>query len=186
MKKNRLIKYVLIGILGTGLPILFLTLLSMVLYGANFPAVKYYYWRGFYEQRIRNLDNALLHYDKASQLDSTFTLAYISRGSAYMDLKEYNKAITNYSKAISLEPDNEEPYAYRGRAYYEIDSLSQSKADYDKAIALNKDFVYAYSNRALLKYTKLQDFTGACEDLKRAAQLGDEAAKTQLNDGICE
>jgi tetratricopeptide (TPR) repeat protein len=88
--------------------------------------------------------------------------------------------------AIQLSPGNEEPYAYRGRAYYEIDSLKASKSDFDKAIQLNPDFGYAYANRALLKYIKLNDKAGGCEDLNKAAELGDEAAKSHLQDGACK
>lgn len=101
-------------------------------------------------------------------------------------MSEYEKAILNFTKAIKIDPNNEEAYAYRGRAFYEIDSLSQSKADFDKAIKLNSDFEYAYTNRALLRYTKLNDQKGGCEDLNKAAKLGDEIAKEHLRDGICE
>lgn len=186
MKKNRILKIILIAITGTVIPILFLVVLSMILYGPNYPLVKFYYWKGFIEQRNGNLDSAIKSYDKATELEINYPTAYISRGSVYLDLKKYDKAIDNYTIAIKLSPENEEPYAYRGRAYYEIDSVENSKDDFDKAISLNKDFGYAYSNRAILKYTKLDDIAGGCKDLKKAAELGDEDAKSHLNKNVCE
>jgi len=158
----------------------------MIIYGSNYPLVKLHYWKGFVEQRNGNLNAAIKNYNKATELDKEYPTAYISRGSAYLDLKKYDKAIADYTMAIKLSPENEEPYAYRARAYYEIDSLKKSKDDFDKAITLNKKFSYAYSNRALLKYTKLNDKVGACEDLSKAAELGDEDAKSHLKDGVCK
>ncbi|TDE27217.1 tetratricopeptide repeat protein [Flavobacterium ranwuense] len=92
----------------------------MIIYGQNFPLVKFHYWKGFIEQRNGNLDSAIESYDKATEIDNKYPTAYISRGSAYLDLKKYDKAIANYTMAIKLSPENEEPYAYRGRAYYEL------------------------------------------------------------------
>lgn len=186
MKKKRILKIVLIAIVGTLFPIFLLIASSMIIYGSNYPLVKTYYWKGFLEQRNGNLESAIKSYDKATELDKDYPTAYISRGSAYLDLKNYSKAIENYTIAIKLSPENEEPYAYRGRAYYEIDSLKLSKNDFDIAIKLNSNFGYAYTNRALLKYTKLNDKISACEDLKKASELGDVDAKFYLKDGVCE
>ena len=186
MKKNRILKIIFLSFIGCTIPCLFLVGISMMVYGSNFPLIKFHYWKGYIEQRNGNLEESIKSYDNVTKLDGKYPTAYISRGSAYLDLKKYDKAIANYTMAIKLSPENEEPYAYRGRAYYEIDSLKNSKEDFDKAINLNKDFGYAYSNRALLKYTKLDDFSGACEDLKTAAKLGDEDAKTHLKDGVCK
>ena len=186
MRKNRILKIVLIAITGTIVPLLFVIASSMIIYGSNYPLVKFHYWKGFIEHRNGHLNNAIESYNKATELDKEYPTVYTSRGSIYLDLKKYDKAIENYTMAIKLSPENEEPYAYRGRVYYEIDSLKKSKDDFDKAIEINKDFGYAYSNRALLKYVKLNDKTGGCEDLKKAAELGDEDAKLHLKDGACE
>ena len=121
----------LIGLLGTLIPILFLVITSMFIYGTNFPLLKFYYQQGIFEQRNGNLTKAIKHYDKVIELNNTYTNAYISKGSSYLDLSEYEKAILNFTKAIKIDPNNEEAYAYRGRAFYEIDSLSLSKADFD-------------------------------------------------------
>jgi tetratricopeptide (TPR) repeat protein len=186
MKKKKNLKIIFIAIIGTFIPISFFIISSMLIYGSDFPLVKFYYWRGYVNQQNGNLENAIKNYDKSTVLDKEYLTAYISRGSAYLDLKKYDKAIDNYTIAIRLSPENEESYAYRGRAYYEIDSVEKSKNDFDMAIKLNNNFGYAYSNRALLKYTKLNDKVGGCEDLNKAAELGDQDAKSHLKDGICK
>ncbi|RZK10615.1 MAG: hypothetical protein EOO46_10070 [Flavobacterium sp.] len=187
MKKNKKIsKIILLSLAGCIIPIVLIIGISMVAYGTNFPLVKFYYWKGFLAQRNGNSESAIKSYDKVTALDPKYPTVYISRGSANLDLDQHNKAISDYTVAIKLAPENEEPYAYRGRAHYEIDSLENAMEDYNKAISLNKDFGYAYSNRALLKYTKLNDWTGGCEDLEKAAQLGDKEAKVYLKDGLCK
>lgn len=184
--KKKTFKITTITIYRILVPLIVVVISFIMMYGSNFPLVKFHYWKGFIEQQNGNLNAAIKNYNKATELDKEYPTAYISRGSAYFDLKEYDKAIENYTTAIKLLPNNEELYTYRGKAYYEIDSLKKSKDDFDKAIHLNKDFGYAYSNRALLKYTKLNDKMGACEDLDKAAELGDEDAKSYLKDGVCK
>ncbi|MEO7978890.1 tetratricopeptide repeat protein [Flavobacterium sp.] len=173
----------LIAIL-VALCIIFYTVLA-VCKGPFFPIVKFHYCAGFIKQSKGDLVGCINEYNAANDWDKEYPTAYISRGSAYMDLKNYDKAISDYTMAIKLSPENEEPYAYRGRAYYEINKLNNSKDDFDKAIRLNKNFRYAYSNRALLKYTKLNNKAGGCEDLKKAAELGDEDSKKYLENDCC-
>lgn len=186
MKPKSKLKIVILSFGILVIPIAVLSGLSMIVYGANFPLVKFHYWVGYLEQRNGDLNDAIKSYDEVSRLDKNYPTAYISRGSAYLDLRQYGKAIENYSKAIKLSPLNEEPYAYRARAYYEIDSLEKSKADFDKAILLDENFAYAYLNRAILRYTKLDDFKGGCEDFEMAAKLGSEDAEEYLKDGACK
>jgi len=147
---------------------------------------KYYYYSGYFKQRGKNLTGAIEDYNKALQLNKNYQTAYISRGSAYMDLKKYKQAILDYSTAISINPVNPEPYAYRGRGYYEINDVAKSILDFNKAIQLDEKFGYAYLNRALVRYTKLQDYAGGCTDLKIASDLGESEADDYFKEGICD
>ncbi|MFM2228987.1 MAG: hypothetical protein RL607_245 [Bacteroidota bacterium] len=184
--KNRLLKWLGLGILGTLLPTLALVGCSMLYFGPNYPKVKYYYWKGTWAQQQGDLKAAIIAYNSAIHYDTTHVVTYISRGSAYLGLKNYKAAIANYTKAIALSPSRADVYAYRGRAYYEIQQVKASLADYDKAIALDTTFGYAFANRGLLKYTLLHDFDGGCSDLYQAASLGDATAKQHLKEGACE
>ena len=111
---------------------------------------------------------------------------YISRGSAYLDLKKFKDAIDDYSKAIILNPTDARPYAYRGRAYYELADTLKSLKDYNKAISLDSKFGFAFMNRGLLKYTFMNDEEGGCADLKTALVLGMHEAKELLENGHCK
>lgn len=154
--------------------------------GSSFVLAKYYYYRGYSKQQSKDPLGAIDDYTLVLGYDKSHTTSYISRGSAYLDLKRYKEAIFDYSEAIKQTPNDARPYAYRGRAYYELADTSKSLNDYNKAISLNNKFDYAYLNRGLLKYTLLNDIAGGCADLKIALSFGMNEAKDLLDKGHCE
>jgi tetratricopeptide (TPR) repeat protein len=182
MTKNKFLK----PFISTIISFLVIIAIFSIFKGPNYIFVKYYYYSGFAKQKSKNLVGAIEDYSKAISLDKTHSTSYISRGSAYMDLKKYQEAILDYSKVIELKPNESTSFAYRGRAYYEINNPEKSIADFDKAISLDKNFGYAFLNRALVKYTILKDFNGGCEDLKKASELGESEAKEHLKKGYCD
>lgn len=161
-------------------------ILFSVFKGPNFIFVKYYYYSGYLKHNSKNLNGAIEDYTKAIDLDKTHATSYISRGSAYMDLKKYNEAISDYSKSINLKPGEALSYAYRGRGFYEIGNLEKAIIDLDKSINLDKSLGCAYLNRSLIKYTELKDYSGGCEDLRKAAELGENEAVEYLKEGYCD
>ena len=53
--------------------------------------------------------------------------------------------------------------------------------DLNKAIDIDPEYKVAYYNRGVTKY-ELKDLKGACEDWKKAAELGDEDAAELLKE----
>lgn len=153
--------------------------------GPYFILIKYYYYSGYSKQKSNDYEGAIAAYSKVLDYDKSYTTAYISRGSAYLDIKKYNEAIDDYSEAIKQTPINAQAYAYRGRAYYELKDSINSLIDYDKAISLDREFAYAYYQRGLLKYSVLKQFEDGCSDLKISLQLGMTEAKELIDKGGC-
>ena len=182
MKKNNLFKPLFSALLAFAIIIACFSVFK----GPYFIVVKYYYTNGYFKQKTGNLKEAIADFTEAISYDKTHKNSYISRGSAYMDLKKYKEAIADYTTAINLDPNDAKPYAYRGRGYYEIGKAKLSLQDYSAAINLDNTFAYAYSNRSLLLYTVLHQYDASCVDLKKAAELGDEDAKGYLKDGYCD
>lgn len=154
--------------------------------GTDLILTKYYYWIGYSKHKSNDKKGAIEDYSKVLELDSKFVTAYISRGSAFLDLKKYNEAITDYNKAIELAPHDAQIYAYRGRAYYEVEQFKEAMEDYDKALTLDDENAYALYNRGLLKYAVYYDFDGGCEDFKMASDLGHDQATDVIYNGDCE
>jgi tetratricopeptide (TPR) repeat protein len=154
--------------------------------GTDYVFAKYHYLNGYSNQKSLNIRGAIEDYSKVIKYDNSFVTAYISRGSAYLDLKEYDRSIKDYNKAIELTPEDAQIYAYRGRAYYEIEEFDNALRDYDKALTLDNKFAYAYYNRGLLFYSVKFDFKKGCDDLNIALKLGYNQAEELLRNGHCK
>ena len=182
MDKKKILK----PLVGTLLTVSIIVGGLILIKGRNYVFAKYYYWNGYSKQKSEDRQGAIEEYSTVLEYDKKFVIAYISRGSAYLDLKEYDKAITDYNKAIELTPNDAQIYAYRGRAYFETKRYKQAIADYDQALELDEKFGYAYYQRGLLYGSVHYDFVKGCEDLNKALNLGYKDAAELLTSGICE
>jgi len=180
--KNKYFKPILWSIISFSIIVIIISVFK----GPYFILTKYHYYSGYSKQKSQDYEGAIVAYTKVLNYDSLFTTAYISRGSAYVDLKKYREAIADYSKAIQQTPRNAQAYAYRGRAYYELKDSINSLNDYNKSISIDNKFAYAYYQRGLLNYAMLQKFEEGCLDLKTALKLGMTDAKELLDNAGCE
>ena len=97
--------------------------------------------------------------------------AYDQGGNDY-DSGNYKEAIKNYDRAISLIPSLTDIYYNRGIAKRIIDNLDGAIEDFNKAIDLDaSNKAYAYYDRGLIKYHKLNDSHGALADYNKAIEL---------------
>lgn len=99
-------------------------------------------------------------------------IAYIDRGTAFLQRREFDRAISDFNHALKMNPDDEKTssiYNNRGNAYVGKGLYDQAIPDFTKAIALNPRYEVAYSNRGNTYYTKglydqaLKDFNTALE-----------------------
>ena len=115
-------------------------------------------------------------------------LYYLGR-IAYLQAK-YEQSIKYYDKLILLTPKDAELYFNRGAAKDMIMDSPGSIKDYDLAILYSPEYKEAYANRGVakinllrlkgdIKLTKKQT-TDACQDLKKAKQLGDNSVDDML------
>ena len=122
----------------------FLTLLST---GCGKTAEEYYD-QG--HAKIMHGDNtgALIDFNKAINIDSTFVDAYICRGLAKNGIFDYLGAISDYTKALKIEPNSTIAYYNRERI---VEKLQNRKNKNDWAISNFKGTV---------KSVKLTQFSG--------------------------
>ena len=102
MKINKYVK----SILSTVIAFIIIVSIISVFKGPYFILVKYYYYSGYSKQNSKDLEGAIFDYTKVLTYDKSFTAAYISRGSAYLDLKKINEAIADYTEAIKQTPND--------------------------------------------------------------------------------
>ena len=91
-------------------------------------------------------DNAIHYYQKAIDLDSRYTEAYISIGTPYERKGNYDEAIKCYQKAILLNPQDWFPYFSMGYAYERQGNYDQAIESYEKVLEIDRrsggNFIY--------------------------------------------
>ena len=87
-----------------------------------------------------HLESAIRAFDKAIQLDPSFSVAYYSRGYAYGELGQHERAVQDFDKTIQLHPSYAAAYGNRGYAYGELGQDAKADADKAKACSLDSKF----------------------------------------------
>jgi tetratricopeptide (TPR) repeat protein len=123
---------------------------------------------------------ALDDYHKAIEIDAGHADAHYNRGLIFVNLKDYEKAVEDFSAAIRLKPHTADAYCNRGAAYFELGRLDLARQDYAAALKIDPKDADVYFNRAAV-YQAMGESPKALADLQKAALLGHERAKQQLN-----
>jgi len=94
---------------------------------------------------------AIEYYQKAVQLQPSFSRSYHNMGIAFESLDQREKAIESYKKSIRYAPDNPTSYFYLGRLYMKLNEPTLAARNLEETIRLNKQNIYAPEARRLLK-----------------------------------
>lgn len=129
-----------------------------------------------------NFANALVDYNSAIRIDSTFANAYNNRGITHRARGELDAAMEDYNRALQLNPNFSNAYNNRGTAHADRGELEQAIADYDQAIRLRPDFASAYNNRGNA-YRAQGRYAEALADYNRAIEINPRYATAFNNRG---
>ena len=86
-----------------------------------------------------DLEQAILSYDKAIELNPEFTEAYFNRGYIYHSSGDPERAILDYDKAIELDPLWALAYLNRGAAHTDSGNPEQAITDLEQYLELAPD-----------------------------------------------
>jgi tetratricopeptide (TPR) repeat protein len=131
--------------------------------------------RGMMYIEIGQLDKAEADFKKAISLKPEWSLAYTNLAMLYEKKLNIPKAIETYQKAIALDAANSLAHNNLGYIYFTEKEYDKAIAEYTLAIENTKNYTNAYRNRADAKLAK-GDSNGACEDVHKAAAMGDPKA----------
>jgi len=137
----------------------------------------YYAGRGKSYSKLRKHRDAQIDFDKAIKIDPDNAGYHLLKGMGYLeDQYQNSSAIRSFNKSLSLEKSAVAFYK-RGNAKYKLGKLADAISDYTNAIIWKKNYTEAYRNRGIARYETCKD--GACDDLKKACDLGDRKACTE-------
>jgi hypothetical protein len=155
-------------------------------------------WRDLFEENFYEVGfNIYSNFIRESQayfieLDKVIT-AYDSNynwGLLRYQIGDYLGALEAFNKALEEDPSTDDflIYSYRGNTRSKMGLHSTAIADFDKAISLRPkriidypNWIRNYFNRGVAKYY-MDNLTGACEDWKKAYDLGYGSASEYLMD----
>lgn len=133
--------------------------------------VNLYIDRAYARQRMSDSEGALEDYNTACKLNTKNPEVYFNRALLKGELEKHEDAVADLDQAIKLNENYKEAYYRRGLEYFKMKHFQESVADFNKVIEMDDKHALAYVGRANVKY-KAGDKDGACEDVKKARDLG--------------
>lgn len=137
------------------------------------PDFAFYRLRATQALAANDLDAAMLHLDKASELKPTDASTFAERGVIYLRQKNNTAAVEQFTKAVELDPKDSVSYFNRGMARERLAETDAALADFEKALAL--DPTDEPARNAVARVKKLK--TDAEEAARSAALAKQEATK---------
>lgn len=187
------------------LPIVLLSILSMVYIALTLPAIRVwknaetlwthaiektkcaapaYNGRGvYYLNKTKETDKALADFDQAILCDSNHVRAIYNRGIILMNKNRNAEALRDYNRAIYLNPKYVEAYVNRGNILRDQGQNDAAMMDYNTAIQLSPEFSKSYFNRGSL-FLNMKRFDEAIADCNQAISLDRNYAKAYYNKGV--
>ena len=108
--------------------------------------------RGTTYSKKGNYREAIREYDKAIQVNPSYTAAYYNRSVAYTKTKKYDRAIDDCNKALQLDPNHANSYYTRGVAYWHLGSKNQAVKDLQAAANLRHKAAQDYLQSMGIKW----------------------------------
>ena len=93
----------------------------------------FYYRMGAACLQKRELDRAILFFDKSLEVNPAYAEAYAKRGMTYSCKEEYDQAIADFNRALEINPKLGEVYLGRAKAYFSKGEYRKSWGDVKKA-----------------------------------------------------
>ncbi|MBN2683265.1 MAG: tetratricopeptide repeat protein [Bacteroidales bacterium] len=135
-----------------------------------------YHNKGLAYSNLNKHDLAIKEYSKAIMYNREFFKSYYERAVSYssMGAAKETMAMRDFTKALEINPNCGEAYHKRGKFYFEKGKFSEAIDDFTKALKNIQDAEIYYLRGA--SFHALDNTKKACEDLKKAADLGHQKA----------
>ena len=130
----------------------------------------------YFEPDIAALENALIHYKYALEIDSTFAQAYLGLAKVYYGINYLDgylsenfidSALKLLNIALSYDDQLAEAYSFRGVYSRNKGDMAQAIKEYDKAIELNPNDWFAYNEKGELY--RFDDMVKSLDNYHKAA-----------------
>jgi len=169
-------------------PLLILLVLSLsgtVTYGKSAQASAESHLKiGLARYEKGELQEAIVEYNAAIEINPQFTKAYNARGLARERTGDYDSAIADYTQAIKIDPNYVVAYSNRGLARAGKGDHDGAVADFNKAIEVNPQSAYAYYVRGHARKVYYDHLDEAIADFNKAIEINPSYALAYYQRGL--
>jgi tetratricopeptide (TPR) repeat protein len=129
------------------------------------------------------LDDAITHYQKAVESNSSYAIAWNNLGAAQYSKKDFDAALKSLKHSLDLVPDNPDAWNNLGSAHDAKGNLAEAAKCYNKALSLKEDFLIAWENLGhTLKKTGDREGAERCFKKSQSYKKIDELELLRLGD----
>lgn len=153
----------------------------------------FYFGRGIDFMLVQDFAEAILNFDKAIEIDPSYTLAYFNRAVVRFKQMEYEQSATQdeISDGMTIQfgadqmntitsPSSTNTLKERDTRTYTYEMILR---DYESVIERDPAFTYAYFNRGNLRCSQ-RDYRAAILDYNEAIRRNPEFAEAYFNRGL--
>lgn len=97
-------------------------------------------------KEVGNLNEALIYYENALNIDNTLLDVYLSMGNVYRDLNMNEEAFKCFSVALQIDPMCIISQTNIGSIYKDYDNFNEAIKAYEAVLDIDNDFPDAYCN----------------------------------------
>jgi tetratricopeptide (TPR) repeat protein len=102
----------------------------------------------------QEFDSALIYFDKAIEIDTTYYVAYGNKSSLYCSLKDFKNAFIEIQKEIAVKPDLAEGWTFAGMLSDKLGDTLNAMTYYKKSLALFDERIINPSKQEFLDANK--------------------------------
>lgn len=125
---------------------------------------------------LNKYEEAIIVYDNAIKVSPQNALLYSQRGAAKADLNRLEEAVEDYSYALKLYSNLPVTLCNRGTLFFKLNKFEKALSDFEAAIKLDSHNARAYFGRGSILFLAFNRINEGLNDIKKAAELGDEEA----------
>jgi len=138
---------------------------------------------GVAQAKLGLLDDAIVNFEKASQLNDKKSTLFFNLGNVYEKKDENEKALINYNKATNLSPKFAEAWFEKGNLLSKLNKYDDSIKCFNIAINIKNDVSEFFINKGVTLY-KLKKYEEALHCYKKAIEIDPNLAKPWNEAGV--
>jgi len=139
----------------------------------------YYAYRGIAYEGLEKMDSAIADYSQAIKIDSNNYIGYYRRSLTYEHVQKFKEAFADLNKVLTINPKFADAYMHHA---LDCENLAMPEAalyDYQQLLKYKPSEGIAWYKIGLHKKQNGED---ACDYFQKAADLGNQDAKTYADE----